>query len=310
MKLRGKEIQTIEELEEDYVIYVDTDSVFASALPIIQKLMPDIDINNDEIMSKAILDVTKEVQDFVNSFYNPMAKKFFNLDKHRFFAKQEVIAKTGFWLKKKRYAQFIINKGGVVCDEMEIKGLDVVRTNFPFKFRKFMEKFLQDILYKKSKEYIDEQLLKLKKDINEYSIVDVSKNTSVKFISDNKTKNYNPKTRSPFNYIKGTPAQAKAALFYNDLLKLWNLDKDVPEIMNSQKIKWIYLKQNPYGAECIAMKADGTDPIQIMDFINQYADRNAMFEKELKTKLISFYDVLKWDFPSESDATVSEFFSF
>ncbi len=30
------------------------------------------------------------------------------------------------------------------------------------------------------------------------------------------------------------------------------------------------------------MKADGTDPDQIMDFITKYVDREAMYEQELK----------------------------
>ena len=285
-------------------------SCFASALPVIQVKFPEIDTNDNDSMTKAILEVTNEVQDSVNAFYTPMAKHFFNLDKHQFFAKQEVIAKTGFWIKKKRYAQFIINKNGIACDELEIKGLDVVRTTFPVKFRIFMEKFLKDILYKIPKENIDADILKLKKDIVDFDISDIAKNTSVKFASENKKSNYNPKGRNPFNYVKGTPAQTKAALGYNDLLKLWNLDGHVSEIMNSQKIKWVYTKQNPFGVECIAMKADGTDPKEIMKFIDDYADRSAMFEKELKKKLLAFYDTLKWDFPSESDATIGEFFSF
>ena len=70
------------------------------------------------------------------------------------------------------------------------------------------------------------------------------------------------------------------------------------------------MKQNEYGIEGLAMKADGTDPDQIMDFIIKYIDREAMYEQELKSKLIDFYKVLNWDYPSENDAKASEFFGF
>jgi DNA polymerase elongation subunit (family B) len=294
----------------DYLIYTDTDSCFASALPIIQKTMPDIDLTNEEQMTSAILKVCSEVQTFVNKMFDVMADRFFNVQKHRFDAKQEVIAKTSFWLAKKRYAQFIINKGGVVCDELEVKGIDVVRTSFPAKFRTFMHEFLINLLKKIDKETIDKNILDFKENIKTFNVIDIAKNTSVKFQSQDKTKVYDSNKRQPFKFVIGTPAQAKAALAYNDLLVKWNLIKTVPKILHGQKIKWVYMKQNEYGIEGLAMKADGTDPDQIMEFINKYVDREAMYEQELKSKLEDFYKVLGWDYPSENDAKASEFFGF
>ena len=296
----------------DHVIYVDTDSCFASALPIIQKTMPEIDINDEKAMTDAILKVCGEAQSHVNKTFDVMADKMFNIQKHRFDAKQEVIAKTGFWLAKKRYAQFIINKGGIVCDEMEVKGIDVVRTSFPIQFRKFMQQFLDDILRKTEKEIIDQNILRfLETNLVNSSVIEIAKNTSVKFKSGGETKtDYNPKSRNKFKYIKGTTAQAKAALFYNDLLQHWGLDKIVPPIFHGQKIKWVYLKPNEYGSDCIALKADGTDPDKILEFVNQYVDRNAMYEQELKGKLLDFYNILSWDYPNQTDKTLGEFFSF
>lgn len=283
-------------------------SVFASALPLIEKNYPKIDVNNESQMTEAILTVAGDVQEYVNKFYDVMAKRFFNLDKHRFDIKQEVIAKTSFWLAKKRYAQFIINNGGVEVDELEVKGIDVVRTSFPIKFKEFMLQFLQDLLRKVSKDIIDESILNFKEKMSSYSIFELAKNTSVKFISQNNKTNYDPKDRHRFNVVKGTPAQVKAALHYNDLLRLWKLDKLVEPIMHGQKIKWVYLKQNEYGIECIALKADDTDPDEIIEFIEQYVDKNAMYEQELKGKLKDFYKVLNWDFPSNNLS--NEFFSF
>jgi DNA polymerase elongation subunit (family B) len=295
---------------KDYVIYVDTDSCFASALPIIKHKMPHIDLNDEKQMTEAILQVCGEAQKHVNDTFNVMADRMFNIQKHRFDAKQEVIAKTSFWLAKKRYAQFIINKGGIECDEMEVKGIDVVRTSFPIRFRKFMQKFLDDMLRKLPKETIDASILEFKENMSSYPVIEIAKNTSVKFISQDKVNDYNPKSRQPFQMIKGAPAQVKAGCYYNDLLKLWELNKDIPEIFHGQKIKWVYLKQNQYGIECIAMKADGTDPQRIMEFVEQYVDREAMYEQELKSKLIDFYNVLHWDYPNETDVKLGEFFSF
>lgn len=295
----------------DYVIYVDTDSCFASALPIIKKTMPDIDMDDEKQMTEAILKVTEEAQTYVNKMFDIMAVRLFNVKKHRFDAKQEVIAKSSFWLAKKRYCQFIINKGGVECDELEVKGIDVVRTSFPAKFRTFMKQFLIDLLKKVDQETINNNILQFKEDMKNFGVIELAKNTSVKFKSDAAKKmDYNPKSRQPFQIISGTPAQVKAALYYNDLLAQFNLTKIIPPIFHGQKIKWVYLKQNEYGIECLAMKADGTDPQQIMDIITKYMDRDTMYEQELKSKLVDFYEVLKWEYPNSNWKAASEFFEF
>ena len=39
---------------------------------------------------------------------------------------------------------------------------------------------------------------------------------------------------------------------YNDLLKFWGLNKNHSQITQGDKIKWIYLKPNPYQIDAIA----------------------------------------------------------
>jgi len=58
------------------------------------------------------------------------------------------------------------------------------------------------------------------------------------------------------------------------------------------------------------MKADGTDPKKIVEYINVYIDRKAMFERELKSKLIDFYKVFGWEFPNASMKIAEQFFQF
>lgn len=306
-----KKILKIEEMSgDDHIIYVDTDSVFASAIPIIDKTMTLVDKSDEKQMTEAILKVASDVQIFINKFYDVMAVKFFNVKKHRFDIKQEVISKSSFWLAKKRYCQLIINKGGVVCDEIEIKGIDVVRTGFPIIFRKFMSKFISDILNKVRRDNIDGDILEFLTNISGLTMIELAKNTSVKFKSLKRDKNYNPKDRGRFQSISGSPAPVKGALMYNDLLEHWGLTKFVPPIFSGQKIKWLYLKENEFGISALSFKADGTDPKQILEFLEKYIDRNGMYEHELKGKLKSFYDILGWSFPSFETKKAEQFFNF
>lgn len=302
----------------DYVIYSDTDSVFVNAIPIIKKRFPDIDFGNDDAMTKAIMSVTTEVQAYVNKFYDVMANRMFNLTEnrfgkktHTFEAKQEVISKTSFWLAKKRYVQWIIHKEGALLDkpELEVKGIDVVRTSFPIAFRAFMKKFLEKILTDCPQKELDEMILDFKTTIPSLDVIDLAKNTSVKYVS-RTGKQYNPENRRMFEIIDGSPAQVKASLAYNDLLLKWGLTQKYERIHHGQKIKWIYLRQNPHNINALAFKADGTDPKKIMEYAKIYIDRTAMFENELKSKLIDFYNVLHWEFPNESMAIAAQFFDF
>ena len=105
--------------KEDYCIYTDTDSVFYSAIPLVKKEFPNADLNNEEFMTEKILETAGAVQDFINDSYNLFASKLLNVrGSHKFDIKQECVAKSAFWVTKKRYGQWIINDGGVTCDSL------------------------------------------------------------------------------------------------------------------------------------------------------------------------------------------------
>lgn len=296
----------------DWVIYSDTDSCFVDAVPIIKKKFSSIDFNNDDEMTKAIMSVTTEVQNYVNKFYDIMARRFFNIQTHTFDAKQEVISKTSFWLAKKRYAQWIIHKEGSLLThpELEVKGIDVVRTSYPAAFRKFLDLFLRKLLTSTPKAEIDDMILKVREEVKTLPVIEIAKNTSVKFVSRDGMSNYNPDSRRPLHFENKTPAQVKAALGYNDLIIKMGIEKTCEPIHHGSKIKWVYLEKNRYGLDSLAIKGDGNDPDELLDFINTYVDRKMMFEKELKSKLENFYDVMRWTFPNASMATAANFFSF
>ena len=105
--------------------------------------------------------------------------------------------------------------------------------------------------------------------------------------------------------VKGTPVHVKAAWIYNDLLKYYNLT-DCEKINNSEKIKWVYLKDNPLSIAQIAFKGYD-DPKEIMDYINQYVNHSKLFEKALKKKIDMFYDSMKWTL-IDKEHTLERFF--
>lgn len=84
----------------------------------------------------------------------------------------------------------------------------------------------------------------------------------------------------------------------------------MPPIMSGAKVKWVYLKNNPFNLEGIAFKGY-EDPKQIMDFIEKYIDYNKNFESNLLKKLQAFYDALSWGtLPRGNEKKITSFFEF
>jgi DNA polymerase elongation subunit (family B) len=290
----------------DYVQYVDTDSVFVSCLPLVKNRFPNIDTDNTELMTEKINEIATEVQDYVNHFYDVFAKKIFNTEKHRLEIKQEMIGRTGFWQKKKRYALWIISDNGVPTDQLEVKGLDIVRSSFPKSFQKLMKEVLIDILKNKDRTEIDNKILTFKKDLSDIIYTEIAKTSSIKDI-----KKYQEPIQDEVlgKFAKGTPAHVKAAINYNKLLKMFKCPPKYAPMKNGDKIKVVYLKSNQYGLEELAFKGD-SDPEEILNFIKENIDANELFMSELDGKLKGFYDSMRWEFPSESKKTAEKFFTF
>lgn len=291
--------------DKDYVIYIDTDSLYLDINSLAKAEKVD---NVKEFAVKTI----EEVADDLNTFYQIMVVKMFNSTDNRIKIAADVVAQSAFWIVKKRYAMLKVYSMDLKkdIDDIEVKGLDVVRSSYPKKFRDFMKSVLGDILRGTDKKQMDKKVLDFKASMKDFNIEDVAKNTSVRFIANTEAKtNFDPKGREMFHFVNGSTAQCKAALAYNDMLEKFHL-KETEPIMSGGKIKWVYLKDNPFGLDGLAFKDDGKDPKVIMDFLATYIDRNRIWDSELQKKLEDFYKALKWEIFSEDGAAIDEFFSF
>jgi len=99
-------------------------------------------------------------------------------------------------------------------------------------------------------------------------------------------------------------------LAYNDLLKVWKLNRQYEKITHSEKIKWVYLLPNDFYIESLAIKGDDTDPDEILNFISMYVDRKKMYERELKSKLSEIYSCIGWKYPNRGSQLATQTFDF
>jgi len=285
----------------EFSFYTDTDSTFVSSLPLIEKRYPDFDETNEQFMIEKTNEIASEIQNHVNAMYDQYAAVFLNTVKHRFQIKQEYVAKSGLWIAKKRYSQWVIFKEGKPTDKLDIKGMDVVRSSFPVDFKKIMKETLWYIVKEKNKTETSDLIFNFKESIQNSEILNVMKNTGVKEIS-----KYIKGRKTFTGYLKGTPAHVKSSINFNDMLS--RLKADAVDIKNGDKIKWAYLRNNPYGFETMALRGYD-DPPEIVEFVEEYIDRQRMFESDLQGKLDDFYSAMNWGKLPENN-TVNKFFSF
>ena len=297
---------------DDYNVYIDTDSIYMMAEPLVKHRYPEYKTFDEKRMAVEVDNIATETQTFLNSFYDMLAERFFFIpkEKHRFEIKKEYISKAGFWVAKKRYAQWMVLKNGIPCDKLDVKGLDVVRSSFPKAFQDQMSAMLKDILMGKDNEYVDTKLLAFKASMITLPVNKIAKGGAIKELSkyDNGTWRKDSGL-SIASFEKGTPAHVKAGITYNRLLKFFNAPYKHEPIRDGDKVKWVYLKNNPLGLETVAFK-DYNDPKEIMDFVEQYIDRDKLYVSDMENKVDDFYTALKWQKASTEALTAKKFFSF
>ena len=313
--LKGNEWFTKQTGEDkEYVIYVDTDSNYFSAKPIIDMMEKRL---GKELSKQEKTDLTfktsQVVEKYINDSFDSYAAHVHNSNEHFFSIKQEYVSESGLWIAKKRYAQKIISEKGVSISQLtsgkkdwklDVKGMDVVRSNFPKAFREFMSGILIDILNVEPRDVIDTKILNFREGMKIKPLLDIMFPTGVKEVS----KFTISGTGNMFSErMKGTPIHVKSALNYNDLLVYYKIDSISP-IGNGEKIKWTYLKNNPLGLDTLAVRGF-EDPIEIIKFIEQYIDYERIFEASLENKLGDFYNALRWGV-IPTNGVINDFFTF
>jgi DNA polymerase elongation subunit (family B) len=279
----------------DYIITSDTDSLFIQCKDLLKARHPDIDFTNQEDVIKKILVIATELQVMANKFIGEFTREAFNLgedEPHYFELKQEVVLDRGYFAGKRRYAQHIVNKEGVPTDELDVKGLDLMKSNFPPLFKKFGEHLINEIMFGKPKTDIDKQILDFRNEIRTISWRKILKPTGLKIMKEYLASP--PSAGEIFSKLKlKCPINTKAAIYTNDILRFKKLDKKYPTFQIGDKIYLVYLKDNPYRIDAIALNGYNDAP-ELLEFAEKYINRDGLFDSVMKNKLESLYSDLGW----------------
>jgi len=293
----------------NFCAYVDTDSNYFNAEPLLLHLYPDFETKTDQEKDDMLEKVALKYQDIITEYYDTLAKEAFNVSTHRLEMKTEAVIRSAYFRATRRYAQWITKKEGRAVEELDIKGLEFKKANFPKYFGKFYQEILELIIKGTSQSIIDKKIHEFRQESTSSDIdfTLIGNPTSVKTLNEYVASH--PRPGKILSEIKsGAGASVKAAIKHNDLLRFWQLDLKHSQIVQGDKVKWVYLKNNPYNVEAIAfLEFDMADKIK--NFITEYIDRGKSFETILQKKLQGFYTDLEWILPP-ANPLIHKFFTF
>lgn len=287
---------------KNHIILSDTDSMFIGLSDILQKKK----FNSVEEKNILILKLTNYIQKEANKNLDDICINLFNIPKNSYFQlKQEVIVTSLLTTGKRRYGMHITNKEGVSVNEVNLMGLEIMKSNMNPIFKEFGTNFLKDVLFQVPKEKLDQKIRKFYKSLKTIDPKILGKPSGVSFIN----KCIAGKPEGIFSPLaKNTKQNSRGAIVFNDLLRFKKLDKKYEGIIEGDRVFIIDLIANPYKIKVIGLP-NASIPTELNEFVNEYIDREAIFESMINKKLRELYSDLQWDFPSLNE-NVAKFFSF
>jgi DNA polymerase elongation subunit (family B) len=165
------------------------------------------------------------------------------VDDFRITFKQEIIAKTALFVKKKKYAYWCVEESGAPVDEIKVTGLEIVRSDSAEAVRERLRVVIEMILKSADEDDIITIISQYKKELKNVLPEEIAANIGVKNIE----KYVNEK----HEWIKGTPWHVKGVANYRKLLDMFKLHKTYEDIHSGLKARVVYIKPNPYKIETV-----------------------------------------------------------
>jgi len=280
---------------EDYVIAVDTDSIYLHLGPLVEVIYKEREKTTEGVVGFLNKICEMEFEKYISSSYEKLAS-YVNAYEQKMFMKRENIADRGIWTAKKRYILNVWDSEGVRYAEPKLKmmGIEAVKSSTPAPCRTMIKDVLKLIMTK-----------------TEDDVIDFIENCRTKFRSLPPEEISFPRTVSNVKkyksvnaiYEKGTPIHARGALLFNHYVKKNKLTQKYSLINNGEKIKFCYLKRpNPIQENVISFIQQFPEELNL----DKYIDYDLQFEKSFLEPLKIILDSIGWS--AERTVNLESFF--
>ena len=274
----------------DAMIYGDTDSCYFSAWP---TLKDDVESGKIEWNTDKAIVLYDQVADAVDSTFVGMMAKQFHCPKSRatvIAAGREIVAESGLFITKKRYAALVVDNEGFRTDidgkagKVKAMGLDLRRSDTPV----FMQEFLSELL------------LMVLTDKPRSDVLDRITEFRLQFHERPGWEKGSPKRANKVGHYRrliekqgkaNVPGHVRASLNWNTLRRM-NSDKYSEEVVDGMKVIVCKLKPNPLGYTSVAYP---TDVMRLPEWFKELPfDDAAMAETIIDNKLDNLIGVLNY----------------
>ncbi len=275
---------------KDYIIAIDTDSLYVNLDPMVEKLQPK---NVIDFLDKACIELEKHIASAYDDLFNIMGGTV-----NKMVMKREAIADRGIWTAKKRYVLNVHDNEGVRYAEPKLKimGIEAIKSSTPEPCRDALKNIFKVIVTtdESTTQKAIDQFKSYFKTLPAHDIAFPRGVTDIKKFRDSDT-----------IYRKGTPIHVRASLLYNKKLTDQDLTRKYEFINNkdNSKIKFIYLRTpNPMMENVIGF-LNFLPPEFNLD---KYIDYELQFQKTFLDAIQPILDAIGWS--SKELSTLEGFF--
>ncbi len=280
--------------EKEYVIAVDTDSVYITFDKLVNTVLPE----GTEV-GKVVTFLDTICKDKIKPYIDRCFKdlhSYVNGYEQKMFMEREVIANKGIWTAKKRYILNVYDNEGVKYKEPKLKimGIESVRSSTPEWCRDNLQSLIKTIITTDEKTVID-CIDEYRNVFKKLSFTNIAFPRSVRGLDKYKS--------SKDIYAKATPIHVRGVLLYNHFLKEYNLTNKYELIRDGDKIKFAYLKEpNKIGENVIAISS-----VLPKEFaLDKYIDYDTQFDKSFLQPVKNILNAIGWK--HENVGTLESFF--
>ena len=274
---------------EDYVIAIDTDSVYVNFGPLVRKYVKD---NHVDTIDQICRD---QFEPMLQKAYQSLFDSF-NCYMPRMEMAREAIADRGIWTAKKRYILNVHNNEGVqyAQPKLKIMGIEAIKSSTPSACRDALKELFK-VIVTGNESATQKAIQQFKEYFSTLPPEQVSFPRGVNEVT-------KWKDRKDL-YKKGTPIHVRGAILYNHYIKDKGLDKKYTMVQNGEKIKFCYLKMpNPIRENVISFPDYLPEELQL----HKYIDYDTQFQKTFLDPIEPILDAIGWS--TEEKVSLEDFF--